>query len=667
SHILSSHVFHIVCQHLGSLDFKSLDQILRQRFTVADEVLLEVLTDFDKFVVVEGKEKRESFQLSHDSIIVAKTSLRVCQTLPGKCAGCQNLHLCRYFVCGYCRFGAKCKNSHGFDSPHNTLILRRLGLQNLGNSELFQLLLQNDPSILPEVCSHYNKGNGEHGSCKYETSCTNLHLCQHFLQDNCKFGAACKRAHSFDANAMKMLNGRGISAENITNVCKIYKNRFLISSYKEKMAILPCVERKPIPSTVAGENSGQTPIRPVSKSDPKEICLFFIRKECSFKDKCIRVHYHLPYKWQVLDKNEQTWKDLQNVEEIERAFCNPANEISPGPQQVDFNTMMCGAAPVRRLSTASSVTKPPNFILTTEWLWYWKNEKGGWTEYGQGVDTKHATPFSSQELENIYQSNPHSEVSVTSEKHTYILYMKDMYQQNIHYKTKRDIQRRPRFVSASEVDSKIKSESSSSSVLVPAHWDRGALPSYSYKLVPLPRTDNEFLRIEKLFKETMPHYTVKSIQRNQNSSLWKVFQWQKEQMKARNGGQEVNERLLFHGTEQSLIDAICEHNFDWRICGIHGTVYGKGSYFARDASYSDHYSQGENSCKRMFVARVLVGHYTHGQRDFVRPPKISANGFYDSCVDNETNPSIFVIFEKYQIYPEFIIEYAPVESKCLIS
>lgn len=47
--------------------------------------------------------------------------------------------------------------------------------------------------------------------------------------------------------------------------------------------------------------------------------------------------------------------------------------------------MTCGKRQVRRLSTVSSVTKPPNFILTTEWLWYWKNEKEKWIEYGQGV------------------------------------------------------------------------------------------------------------------------------------------------------------------------------------------------------------------------------------------------------------------------------------------
>lgn len=38
---------------------------------------------------------------------------------------------------------------------------------------------------------------------------------------------------------------------------------------------------------------------------------------------------------------------------------------------------------VRRLSTASCASKPPHFILTTEWLWYWKENTGKWVEFGQ--------------------------------------------------------------------------------------------------------------------------------------------------------------------------------------------------------------------------------------------------------------------------------------------
>ena len=47
-------------------------------------------------------------------------------------------------------------------------------------------------------------------------------------------------------------------------------------------------------------------------------------------------------------------------------------------------------------------------------------------------------------------------------------------------------------------------------------------------------------------------------------------------MKMRNGGRYVAERKLFHGTDSKFINAICCSNFDWRICGTHGTSYGKG-------------------------------------------------------------------------------------------
>lgn len=60
-------------------------------------------------------------------------------------------------------------------------------------------------------------------------------------------------------------------------------------------------------------------------------------------------------------------------------FSNP----SPDGPSVDFMTMTCEGSPVRRLSTASSASKPPHFILTTEWLWYWKDNDGGWVEFGQ--------------------------------------------------------------------------------------------------------------------------------------------------------------------------------------------------------------------------------------------------------------------------------------------
>lgn len=39
-------------------------------------------------------------------------------------------------------------------------------------------------------------------------------------------------------------------------------------------------------------------------------------------ERCSRVHFHLPYRWQVLDGG--SWKDLNKMYLIEEAYCNPA-------------------------------------------------------------------------------------------------------------------------------------------------------------------------------------------------------------------------------------------------------------------------------------------------------------------------------------------------------
>ena len=60
----------------------------------------------------------------------------------------------------------------------------------------------------------------------------------------------------------------------------------------------------------------------------------------------------------------------------------------------------------------------------------------------------------------------------------------------------------------------------------------------------------------------------------------------------------------------------------------------------------------------MFLVRVLVGEFTKGSSEYLRPPtKPGYVHLYDSCVDDEGNPSLFVVFERDQMYPEYIIEY----------
>ena len=88
------------------------------------------------------------------------------------------------------------------------------------------------------------------------------------------------------------------------------------------------------------------------------------------------------------------------------------------------------------------------------------------------------------------------------------------------------------------------------------------------------------------------------------------------------------------------------------------TAFGKGIYFATDASYSVNYAKTDGSGIRyMYVARVAVGEFTVGSTEMKVPPKKSGNISYDSVVNQVSNPSIFVMFYDNQYYPEYLITF----------
>lgn len=128
-------------------------------------------------------------------------------------------------------------------------------------------------------------------------------------------------------------------------------------------------------------------------------------------------------------------------------------------------------------------------------------------------------------------------------------------------------------------------------------------------------------------------------------------------------GYDANERYLFHGTKGESVEGICKKNFDWRMSGTAtGAVYGEGTYFATDASKSHKYTRPDSSGYRyMFVPCVLVGAYTKGKKGLrIPPPKDTMNPHgdtFDSCVDDVQNPRIFVIFDKDQCYPAYLVTY----------
>uniref|UniRef100_A0A8C0JBV6 Uncharacterized protein n=1 Tax=Chelonoidis abingdonii TaxID=106734 RepID=A0A8C0JBV6_CHEAB len=670
-----SFITKVLCSNGGRLECSKIPQ----HVGLSEQQLEQILQDV-------GHERFLVHQEGGARWVLAVSPLRLC--VRKECAGCERLHLCKLNLMGKCNFGVRtCKYSHDIFTDGNRKVLKTHEVSGLNENELRVLLLQNDPFLLPDVCQFYNKGRGPHGTCSQQDNCNKLHVCRHFLRGECRF-SKCNRSHRIlDTNVLKLLLAEGLNicvAKNIQVICD-HKHTEFSKEVGQRRSKSPCclsdrtenqdclffsvagcfvvwheeIRVKAVPSINA---SGTNEIK---KCD--EICLYYIWRFCKHKDDCRMIHYHLPYRWQKFDG--VNWLDLPRMEVVEKAYCDPQND-SLADQNINFRSITSSSALLRRLSTPSSVTKHPKFIMTTKWIWYWKNDLGQWIEYGKQDGLQGASALASDDLENLFLANPNDILQFQAGSQHYEINFKEMVQKNVRYQTQREVRRRPKFVSLEDVKKMKKGQrvTDTPDQNYPRKWDRSALPDMGYKAVEITNPSSEYTEIETLFKRTMSNYAIQRMRRIQNPSLWQVFQWQKEQMKKKNGGKDVDERLLFHGTKSSHLEAICNHNFDWRICGVHGTNYGKGSYFARDAKYAHSYSQSAAKGNTMFVARVLVGDFIRGDATYVRPPQRATDmlTFYDSCVDNVLVPSIFVIFEKHQIYPEYIIDYSE-EKKCFVS
>jgi poly [ADP-ribose] polymerase 10/14/15 len=169
--------------------------------------------------------------------------------------------------------------------------------------------------------------------------------------------------------------------------------------------------------------------------------------------------------------------------------------------------------------------------------------------------------------------------------------------------------------------------------------------------------------------------TVESVHRIQNVPLWQSYSVKKQTMKTRysagtshlvnnkhNGLDGLERRWLFHGTVAEVMPKIEKQGFNRSFAGRNAVAYGRGVYFARDASYSCHptYSVPDSKgVQHMFMCSVSVGDWCKGKNDQITPDSKSYNNFelFDSTVDNVSNPSIFVIYHDSQAFPEYLISF----------
>ncbi|XP_048033781.1 protein mono-ADP-ribosyltransferase PARP14-like [Megalobrama amblycephala] len=193
---------------------------------------------------------------------------------------------------------------------------------------------------------------------------------------------------------------------------------------------------------------------------------------------------------------------------------------------------------------------------------------------------------------------------------------------------------------------------------LPSHWED--MKGKPVVLVKLTAGLNEYAEVEKEFKRTGLSSNIIEIERVQNSTLWRNYMIKKEELEDKNQHKNIEKRL-FHGTGPNKTDQINHHGFNRSYAGTHGAMYGNGTYFAVDPRYSAQgYSKPDvNGHKRMYLARVLVGDFTQGKPGLPVPPAKSSNSadLYNSVTDNINNPTMFVIFNDVQAYPEYLITF----------
>ncbi|KAL2080281.1 hypothetical protein ACEWY4_024074 [Coilia grayii] len=180
-------------------------------------------------------------------------------------------------------------------------------------------------------------------------------------------------------------------------------------------------------------------------------------------------------------------------------------------------------------------------------------------------------------------------------------------------------------------------------------------------------SSDEFQDVVKEFYDSIQefHNKVKivKVEKLMNALLYNQYKLKKASMLQNSTDPQV-ERTLFHGTSETSVKEICIHGFNRSFCGKNATVYGQGVYFAVNSalSVSDTYSPpNADGHKFVFMAKVLTGDYTVGKHEMKTAPlkeNSPSQGIplrYDSVADEVRSPTLFVIFNDTQAYPEYLV------------
>ncbi|XP_069168087.1 protein mono-ADP-ribosyltransferase PARP12 isoform X2 [Procambarus clarkii] len=145
--------------------------------------------------------------------LLPQVSLCSQYTSPKGCVNrdaCHNLHMCKFYIIGFCEAGVNCQYGHQLDTGHNSSILSEFYLNLIDQRKLYNVIQKVcKASFTPEICNFYNTKKG----CTKNEGCSRLHLCKDYLKTvgNCSF-PKCSFSHDLStAHCKRLFKRYGIS------------------------------------------------------------------------------------------------------------------------------------------------------------------------------------------------------------------------------------------------------------------------------------------------------------------------------------------------------------------------------------------------------------------------------------------------------------------------
>ena len=202
---------------------------------------------------------------------------------------------------------------------------------------------------------------------------------------------------------------------------------------------------------------------------------------------------------------------------------------------------------------------------------------------------------------------------------------------------------------------------------LPPHWKP---QTEEVCLHAVKRGSNEWNNEVGRIHETLTNATIIKLERIQNKWLWERYSFAKKRMSKKNKDQ-VNEKHLFHGTRDTPPEKVyrSEKGVDFRFS--REGLFGTGSYFAVNASYSNSYAytppEGISYEKQMFICKVLTGESYNAETSdkSLRQPPLKPNpthgSFKEECYDSvkgyTKGSTIYTVYDHEKVYPAYLVTY----------